>query len=31
MGHEYYGDIEGKLRLIQSSNDIENLINIEYN
>ena len=32
MGREYFGDIEGKFGFgIQSSNDIENLINIEYN
>jgi len=31
MGREYFGDIEGKFAFgIQNSNDIENLISIEY-
>ena len=31
MGREYFGDISGKFGVaIQSSSDIENLINIEY-
>lgn len=31
MGREYYGDIEGKFAFgIQNSNDIENLITIDY-
>ena len=31
MGREYWGDIEGKFGFgVQSSNDIQNLINIDY-
>lgn len=31
MGREYFGDIEGKFAFgIQNSNDIENLVNIDY-